>query len=188
MKAHITPSNNRVGGLVFIAIGALLFLARFVDIGWFILPTLAAGFLIAGIVTRQAGWFIPAGILGGISGGIFLIESTNLVPNGADAEGGLFMLAFAAGWFSIVLLSKLFTNEPQWWALIPAGIMTLIGTAVLGVGLAGTALEILNYAWPLGLVLLGIWIIVSKRREGEESGIGNRESGIENEWQKPSGQ
>jgi hypothetical protein len=188
MKTHITRNNNRVGGLVFIAIGALLFLSRFVDTGWLVLPVLSAGFLLAGIMTRQAGWFIPAGILGGISGGIFLSESANLVPKGADAEGGLFMLAFAAGWFSIVLLSKMFTSEPQWWAIIPGSIMALIGAAVLGVGLAGTTLEVLNYAWPLGLVALGIWIIIGRRREGKESGIGNRESGIENEWTKPGHQ
>jgi hypothetical protein len=180
MKTQMTRNNNRVGGLIFIAIGALLFLSRFVDTSWLVLPVLAAGFLLAGIMTRQAGWFIPAGILGGISGGIFLIESANLVPKGADSEGGLFMLAFAAGWFSIVLLSKLFTNEPQWWAVIPGSIMALIGAAVLGVGLAGTTLEVLNYAWPLGLVALGIWIIVGKRRDSQESEVRSQESGVRN--------
>jgi hypothetical protein len=188
MKTHMTHNNNRVGGLVFIGIGALLLLSRFIDTDWLVLPMLAAGFLLAGIMTRQAGWFIPAGILGGISGGIFLSESANLVPKGADAEGGLFMLAFAAGWFSIVLLSKVFTSEPQWWPIIPGSIMALIGAAVLGVGLAGTTLEVLNYAWPLGLIALGIWIIVGRRREGQDSGIGNRKSEIENEWTKPDHQ
>jgi hypothetical protein len=90
------------------------------------------------------------------------------------------MLAFAAGWFSIVLLSKVFTSEPQWWAIIPGSIMALIGAAVLGVGLAGTTLEVLNYAWPLGLVALGIWIIVGKRREGQESEVRSQKSEVRN--------
>ncbi|HYF63249.1 MAG TPA: hypothetical protein VD886_10580 [Herpetosiphonaceae bacterium] len=180
MQTNLTRTNNRVGGLIFIAIGALLFLGRFVDIGWMILPALAGGFLVAGIATRQAGWFIPAGIIGGISGGIFLIESASLVPDGADAEGGLFMLAFAAGWFSIAALSKLFTDQPQWWALIPGVIMALIGAAVLGVGLAGTAVEALNHAWPLGLVLLGVWVIVGKGRDTQESEVRSQKSGVWN--------
>jgi len=154
--------NTLVGGLVLIALGVILFLGKFVDIGWLVLPVLSVGFLAAGVITREAGWFIPSGILGGISGGIYLIESAQLVPDNSDAEGGLFMLAFAAGWFSIVLLTKLFSREPQWWALIPGSIMTLIGAAVLGVGLAGNLLQVLNYAWPLVLVGAGL-LIVRKR-------------------------
>lgn len=156
--------NTLVGGVGLIALGVVLFLGKFLDIGWLMLPTISIGLIAAGILTREPGWFIPGGILAGVSGGIYLIEYTQLVPNNSDAEGGLFMLAFAAGWFSIVILTKLFSREPQWWALIPGGIMALIGAAVLGVGLASNLLQVLNYAWPLVLVGAGLLVILKRRK------------------------
>jgi hypothetical protein len=157
-----TTNHNRAGGVVLVGIGLVFFVAQFLNAGWLVLPVLALGFLAAGIVMRQSGWFIPAGVLGGLSLGIALAESPFQVT-GADAEGGLFMLAFAAGWASIPLLSKLFTRDSHLWALIPAAVMALIGGAVLGGGVFAQALELLPYVWPVALIGAGLYFLLRRR-------------------------
>lgn len=163
-----TETNNRrerlTGAISMIALGLFFLVAQVVDAGWLVLPILAGAFLVAGIATRAAGWFIPAGVLGGLSLGIVLIGGPFRIATG-DAEGGVFMLAFAAGWASIPLLSKLFTTERHWWAFIPAAVLALIGGAVLGGGVFKQALELLPYAWPLALVGGGLYILLRRRED-----------------------
>jgi hypothetical protein len=42
-----------------------------------------------------------------------------------DTAVGIFLLVCALGWFSIAVLSRVFTRHPQWWVLIPGGMMAL---------------------------------------------------------------
>jgi hypothetical protein len=158
--------DNVTGGVVLIGLGGLFLLGQLLDLGWLMLPALAAAFLIAGIVKRESGWFIPAGILGGLSLGIALIEGPWPVATG-DAEGGVFMLSFAAGWASIPLLSKLFTNDSHLWALIPGAVMALIGGAVLGGSVFQQALELLPYVWPVALIVGGLLLLLCRRTGGQ---------------------
>ncbi len=152
------------GPLLLIGLGALFLLEQVFDFGWLVLPVLAASFLTLGIATRQAGWLIPGGILGGLSLGIALTEAPYRVV-GADSEarGGLFLLAFALGWASIYLLSKLFTREPQTWALIPGGIMAVIGLAVLADEPGLQLLRLLGTLWPVGLIAAGVYLLFRER-------------------------
>jgi hypothetical protein len=82
-----------VGGLILIVIGVLFLIAQFVDLGEtagvLVLPLLSAIFIIAGIITRESGFFIPGGILAGLGLGTYLIVSPAAGGNGQD-EGGLF--------------------------------------------------------------------------------------------------
>ncbi len=159
------PRDALVGGVVLIGLGVLLFLAQLVDIGLLVLPILSAVFIAAGLISRRAGWFIPGGILGGIALGSTVSE---LMVLPEDSEGGLFLLCFALGWLSITLLSRLFTRERHNWALIPAGIMALIGSALLagdfGRNILGLTFSVANYIWPLALIGLGIYLIWQQRR------------------------
>jgi hypothetical protein len=152
--------EQRVTGIVLVSVGLVLFAGQIFDLGLWILPALAVGFIAAGIATRQAGWFIPGGILSGIALGGGLAEA-KLVSG--DAEGGIFLLSFALGWVSIHLLSQLFTRTAQRWALIPAGIMAIIGGAVLlgerGERLLALVFGGLNIALPLALIIGGIYLV-----------------------------
>lgn len=165
--------KNREGliwGLILVIIGILTLVAQFTDFNWptnwgvFFLSGLGALFLLVGIAQREAGWMIPGGILSGIGLGIVLNEGPfNLFP-GLD-DGGVFMLSFAAGWGLIALLTAVFTNETHWWALIPGGIMGLIGAAVLWEGIFANSLELLGNLWPIALIIVGIAILLNTRRE-----------------------
>jgi hypothetical protein len=153
------------GPLLLIGLGALFLLEQVFNFGWLVLPVLAASFLTLGLATRQAGWLIPGGILGGLSLGIALTDGPFRVAGaGSEERGGLFLLAFALGWASISLLSKLFTREPQTWALIPGGLMALIGLAVLADQPGLQVLRWLGALWPVGLIAAGVYLLYRGRR------------------------
>lgn len=158
-----------VGGLILIAVGAVALVAQFVELdetlGLLVLPVLSAIFIVAGIATRQSGFFIPGGILAGLGLGTILMVGP-YGDGGAD-EPGIFMLAFAAGWVLIPILSILFSRgERHLWALFVAAILGLVGAAVSYGGAALTALEMLGRWWPLFLIAGGIALILKRGVRG----------------------
>ena len=52
----------------------------------------------------------------------------------------------------------------MWWALIPGGIMAVIGGAMLLGGAWLKLLELSNLLWPAALILTGIYIIFRRSR------------------------
>jgi uncharacterized membrane protein len=160
-------SERRTGGIVLVALGLFFLLAQFLNLGAWVLPILGLAFLTVGAVTRQAGWMIPGGILSGLALGVFMVEGPLGVAE--PVAGGLFLIAFAAGWVLIYLASRLLTTDPQRWALIPAGIMALIGGLVFLAELGGPAVEqimrLVNLGWPLILVGIGTALLVREWRK-----------------------
>jgi hypothetical protein len=164
-----SPERGRgllVGGAVMLFSGLLLLLGQVVSLGAWFLVILGLGFTAAGAASHGPHWFIPGGVLSGIGLGALLVEA-RLVA-GETAEGGVFLLAFALGWASIYLLTRVFTARPLAWALIPATVLALIGGALL-LGEAGLALLqafgwLMGYAWPLALIAGGAALIARGRR------------------------
>jgi hypothetical protein len=158
-----------VGGVALVALGAVMLIGQFANsafTGTLILPALAIVFLAWGIATRHAGPMVPAGIFIGLSLGTWLMLSDWITEGlSEEARGGVFLLAFALGWASICALTFIFAKELHWWPLIPAGIMALIGGALLVGGTALQALTWLGYVWPIGLVALGLLLLL-RRGEG----------------------
>ncbi len=151
------------GGFILIGIGMIALISQLVDLsawsdlGLYFLPALGLCFLVAGIFTRQAGFFVPGGILSGIGWGSFLIEGP--LQNSQVDDGGVFMLVFAAGWALITLFSAVFSNKTYWWPLIPGGIMAFIGVAVLFGGVFLQLLTLVGKLWPLALIAVGLYIL-----------------------------
>ncbi|PDW03263.1 hypothetical protein [Candidatus Viridilinea mediisalina] len=176
MQSHVDQSNQYesqaeqsgngqqqlIGGIILIVAGIILMLGQLFNLGVWVLLMLGVGFTAAGIATKHVGWFIPGGILNGIGLGVLLIESG--IAGGEAIEGSIFLLAFALGWASISLFTRIFSPKALLWPLIPGGIMAFIGGALLlgevGLGILST----LNYLWPLLLVIGGIIILVRSRR------------------------
>jgi hypothetical protein len=167
-----TKENGWIGGLVLIVIGVLALFGQLLpesitsNLGIYIVGALGLIFIVWGIAVRHPGPMIPGGILSGIGLGIVLIEGINL-PSNVD-EGGVFMLAFAAGWALIVLLTAVFTSQTHWWAFIPGGIMAFIGLAVLFGGLFMETLKLLGVLWPAALIVLGLFVLYQARRTHEK--------------------
>lgn len=157
------------GGIVLIVIGLLALAAQFIEFGeWLgllILPALGLIFFAWGIVTRESGLMIPGGILSGLGLGTLLITVGPFADTGGDFQGGIFMLAFALGWFLIPIVSSLVTGDNHWWAVIPGGIIGLIGAASIFGGVAFTALEWLGRFWPVFLILINLYILLRRSKD-----------------------
>ena len=114
--------------IILILFGAATLLQRWLNIGNYVVLLLGLGMMVGGSVSRRTGWIIPGGILTGIGLGILTMEGPWRLP--AVDQNGIFLVCFSFGWFLITILSAIFTCT-QWWALIPGGIMALIGGSVL---------------------------------------------------------
>jgi hypothetical protein len=165
--------GSMVGGLILVAIGILALLANWMpETFGTTLPILVLGgmgliFIIAGIATRESGFFIPGGILSGLGFGMSLIIGPFAGTISGNA-GGLFLLGFAAGWVLIPILSSIFTDEHHLWALIPGAIIGFVGLAVMYGGAWQTGLEWVGRLWPLALIAGGVYALFRARREREE--------------------
>jgi hypothetical protein len=150
------PRPNRLGAVALIAIGALFLIAQLTTsdrLGLLFLPLIGLGFIGWALQSHHVGLLVPGGILLGIGTGSGLINA--LFPDSAgNIQGGVFFLAFAAGWLLIALLSGLADNHTHRWPLIPGGIMAGLG-ALLIIG---------SVWWPLAVVAIGLALYVKKTR------------------------
>ena len=154
-----SAKGNLTTGIILIAIGVGLLVFRLISLEGIFPLVLGLGFTLAGILKRSAGLLIPGGIIGGAGLGILVMENNWLAPMGSVAGGGVFLLVMSLGWFGITLLSKLFTNETQVWALFPGAGMALIGGLVLMGEQGLKVLEVIGTYWPLILVAIGLRIL-----------------------------
>lgn len=163
MNTTFSPQQRSglIGGIALIVIGAFAFLIqfmRFENMAVVILGGLALIFLVWGILARNGGLLVPAGILGGVGLGIWLVE-TPMLQTTPDQRGALMVLALAAGFALISVLWYLVLQEFRVWPLIVAVILLFVGGAIWFGGTALQILSLLGQAWPLILVILGASIL-----------------------------
>jgi len=169
-RAERGERRGWVGGIVLILVGVLALLSRFIpnvfglDFGILLLGGMALAFFIAGVLTQQAGWFFPAGIIGGVAVGVWATNSALMARLGLDS-GAAFMLSFAAGWTLIPFAVLLFSKERHWWPFILAAIFAIIGLRVQFGGVFADMTNLLNYLWPLALIIGGALLILRRNRD-----------------------
>jgi pimeloyl-ACP methyl ester carboxylesterase len=77
---------------------------------------------------------------------------------------GVVLLAFALGWALLAVLSARWTDQPQRWAAVPAGVLALVGAGLLA--WPGAVLhDGIGWLWPPVLLSLVAWMVVRVRRE-----------------------
>lgn len=187
-----------LGGLgeLFVAslfgLGALAFLALFVanrDQWWSLIPA-GALFGIAGLIAlgrlapALASAFGGSFFLGSLSLGFWLIYATHrrhwwaIIPGGVlitlaavagagrfmggNLGGVLFFLGLSATFGALYLLPA--DKAQTRWALIPAAICLGLALVVLA-----SLTAIAGVIWPLALILLGLYLLIRSRREGQPS-------------------
>lgn len=154
---NATSARTALPGIMLIVIGCVLLAAQWLDVtGAGVLAAIGAVFLTAYVTSRNYGFLIPGMILGGLAAGVALQES------GYDPQGGMVVMGLAAGFFGIFIID-VFTGHPdRWWPLIPAGILSVVGSdqLVRGTIVADT---IARY-WPLALVVAGVAILMTSMR------------------------
>jgi hypothetical protein len=159
--------NAVIAGVMLIAFGVMSLWNQFFplpDLGLLIVPGLGALFLLWGILTRQGGLLIPGGILSGIGAGIWFSQRLyGNVEDGGEGTAAVILIAFAAGWALITILSAVFTDETMWWPLIPGAILAFIGVSLFTGGFLLNVVELVGRLWPVALIVAGLIIIVRRR-------------------------
>jgi hypothetical protein len=164
-SAETSNRNRMVVGVMLVVIGLMALALQFINLGnlvWLVFGGLAFVFIATGIITRTFGLVIPGGILAGLGLGIFLMQQPLAALDGAN-EGGIFLVAFAAGWGLIALLSPLTGEGFQWWPLIPGGIIGAVGLALLSGDFGISILQFVGYLWPVALIVGGLYLLLRRQ-------------------------
>jgi hypothetical protein len=143
---------------VFGAVAALIVLTTvpFLDnwIAIYVMAAIALPFYYVYVRNRENWWaLIPAYVMTAVGGLIFLEDVLSF--GRIDLAGPYVMFAIALPFFVVFV-----RNPKNWWALIPAGIMAVIGTGLL--------VSEFTYLVPAALIVAGIYLLV---RYG--MGVGN---------------
>jgi pimeloyl-ACP methyl ester carboxylesterase len=100
-------------------------------------------------------------VLGSLSTGLAGAAALALVALPGAPEHvitGSVLLAFAAGWTMLAVLSTRLTSQPQRWALVPAAVMAVTGLGLLTVAPGGAGLTSAGWIWPPVMFALAAWM------------------------------
>jgi hypothetical protein len=157
-----TPANRwaLIPGYVLFAIGTLILL-RTLNIqgeliGMFVMLAIAFPFLVVYSRNPRRNWWalIPAYTMTAIAGLIALgaaFRESPIVPT-------YVMFAIALPFYYVY-----FRNRANWWALIPAGIMTFIGLGIFMVSV--------QYILPIALIGLGVAMLIRQFARKEPAAV-----------------
>ena len=158
--AHGPNTNQRdriVFAVILIAVGVGALVLQYVETrpgagGWVVL-LIGLALVGAFLYTHQYGYLIPGGIMTGLGAGIVVSESVAMTD---EASGGAVVLGLGLGFVSIWAIGSLMRlTERHWWPLIPGGILSVVGSALL---IGGQAVDMLDY-WGVILVVIGLIVI-----------------------------
>ena len=111
-----------------------------------------------GPIARIVAGSVATGLVGA------LILALVVFPGGAEhVITGSALLAFAAGWTMLAVLSTRMTNQPQRWAFVPAAYMGVVGIALYSRAGRRRPQEH-GWVWPVPVLALAAWIALSSRR------------------------
>ncbi len=145
-----------IPGTILITIAVIIGLDQFVPNfnnhgyqGTIILGGIGLSFLFVYLADRSNWWaMIPAGIMATIA-----IVAAPPVSSTALAGGGIFFLGLGTTFALVAILPN--NMGPMRWAWIPAGILGVIGILILV-----SAQNLINYVWPIALMLVGVLLII----------------------------
>lgn len=144
-----------IPGLTLVSLAALILVEEFFPgITWggaIFLGGIGLSFWLIYFTNRDNWWaIIPGGVL------LTLAAVAALEPV-ADDDGGIFFLGLG---ITFALVGLLPTSQGRMqWAFIPAAVLL-----IMGIFLATPLLPLLNYIWPVALILLGGYLILRNFR------------------------
>lgn len=159
------PRDQITFAIILIVVGvgglAMQLLQPPADAGGWVVLLIGLGLLGAFAYTRQYGYLIPGGIMTGLGAGIAISESFAFAND--EATGGVIVLGLGLGFVSIWVIGSIVRlAQNHWWPVIPGGILTLVGAALL---IGGQAVDLLDY-WGIGAIALGLFVLWRALVEG----------------------
>lgn len=142
-----------IPGFTLFGLAALLFLEMLSSdagewAGGLFLGAIALSFWVIYITRREFWWaIIPAGVLSTLA----VVATVSSFTSG-ELSGGLFFLGLGLTFALVYWLPT--TDGRMKWALIPAGILILMGLLVMA-----SSASLINYIWPLVLIAGGVYVL-----------------------------
>ncbi len=84
---------------------------------------------------------------------------------GESRMTGAALLGWGIGWALIAALTIRFTDQPQRWALVPAGILGVAGIALIAFAPGVAVMDTLAWVWPVPVLALAVWLATRVRRD-----------------------
>lgn len=167
--AHSGERDQVVFAIVLIAIGLIGLITQVwkpsADVGGWIVLVIGLGFLGIFGYTRRYGYAIPGGIMTGLGTGIVASQVVRWTTT--EGEGGAVVLGLGLGFLAILALQTFASDvRNAWWPIVPGGILSVVGGALL---VGGQAVELLDY-WGAAIIVIGLVVlwraVASRRQEG----------------------
>ena len=158
------PSGALVAGSVLILVGILSAVQNIARIEFPFLLLLASTFVAVGLISRRTGLVIPGGILAGVYLGNVLADHL-AAGAGEQVHSGMIFLGIAGGFALISLLScyiEGLRNFKRWPLFVALSFVVFAGLLLAGLP-EMQYIEVLSYAGPAILILLGGMLIFKKR-------------------------
>jgi hypothetical protein len=146
-----------IPGLALLSLGVIVAIEEFFPganwTGAILLGGLGIGFWVIYLLYREHWWaIIPGGTLVTLA----VVAGLDDVLGG-DADGAIFMFGLGITFVLVALLPN--PQGKMTWAFIPAAVLVVIGLFTMT-----PFLSLLNYVWPIALILLGGYFIVQNFR------------------------
>ena len=148
-----------VAGTILVIVGAALLIMQFVeDVGQGILLVgLGAAFLVGYLLQRNYGLLVAGGVVLGVGLG-------QLGDRVLDVGGGVEPAGLGIGFLTIYVVERATGDTARWWPLVPGLILLVAGLSEID-----ELSEIIDYTWPLLLVLVGVVMILRGPRRRSRS-------------------
>jgi len=115
------------------------------------------------MATRQIGVIVTGSLLGGLVAALTLVVGP-IAGAKEHVITGTVLLAFAASWALLAILSMLRTEQPQRWAFALAGFVAFAGIALLFFAPSGVIIHALGWFWPPLFLALVVGTVVRVHR------------------------
>jgi len=165
-RRESTSTTRGFVALMLITAGALVLAGRVVPVaGESLVLVLGVELLIWAWAARDDGPLIAGGVLTGVGAAILLVAGPLA---GADPNliGGAFVVLVAVGFAMVGTASRLVLGRWMPWALIAAGVVGVIGAALL---LGGDVLSgLFSWVVPLGLLVGGVVAALAWSKAGRK--------------------
>lgn len=162
--------RRQIWGVALLIMAVLALLNRYLPFSseYLILPVIGLGFTACALAGRVAGLLVPAGVLMGAGSGFWAQRFYDL-GSGTRAGQALFLGCLAVGFLLITLSSLIFFRSRVLWPLWPASFIALAGILrLMGSAWQNYLWRILPY-WPFALLVIAIWLLVSRPRNKSKS-------------------
>ncbi|MFL5613065.1 MAG: alpha/beta fold hydrolase [Gemmatimonadaceae bacterium] len=114
-------------------------------------------------MTNRIGRIVAGSLIAGFVTAIILVA----IPFAGAPENvisGVVLVAFGLGWALLAVLSTAWTEPPQRWAALPAGVFLVAGAALVAWP-ASVKVAALAWIWPPVLLALVVWMTIRARQQ-----------------------